>query len=48
MTRKSWPFINESVFVALNYVTWPMNINPHCPDDGSVELKRYSVDFVSQ
>ena len=24
------------------------NINPHSPDDGSAEPKRYSVDFVSQ
>ena len=24
------------------------NITPHSPDDGSAELKRYNVDFVSQ
>ena len=24
------------------------DIIPHSPDDGSLELKRYSVDFASQ
>ena len=37
-------------FAFLNIHRW-LNITyiiPHSPDDGSVEPKRYSVDFTSQ
>ena len=34
-------------FAFLNINRWLniANITPHCPDDGSVEPKRYCVDF---
>ena len=37
-------------FALLNIHRWfnITNIIPHSPDDGSLEPKRYSVDFVSQ
>ena len=37
-------------FVLLNIHCWFNNTNiiPNSPDDGSLEPKRYSVDFASQ
>ena len=38
------------LYFALLNIRWfnITNIIPHIPDDGSLEPKRYSVDFASQ
>ena len=43
-------FLRFLYFVLLNNHRWfnITNVIPHCPDDGSLESKRYSVDFASQ
>ena len=53
MLNRRWMFKNiemqKQVFVFLNIYDW-FNITDiilRSPDDGSLELKRYSVDFVS-
>ena len=42
-------FLRFLHFVFLNVHRWfnITNIIPHSPDDGSLEPKRYSVDFAS-
>ena len=38
------------IFVFFDILRWFnfTNMSPHSPDDGSLEPKRYSVDFISQ
>ena len=41
-------FLEVFVFLNLHHGFNITNIAPHSPDDGSLEPKRYSVDFASQ
>ena len=46
---KQFPWVIVFLYF-LNIHRWfnITNINSHCPNDDSFELKRYGVDFVSQ
>ena len=49
ITRKSWPKLYKFSlgFIFCIFYTSIIDIIPHSPDDGSLELKCYSVDFAS-